>query len=256
MLFILLPAYNEGKDLRTLLEKIVQLKRILPYDFKIIIVNDGSTDDTEEVALFFKALLPIEVFSHEKNRGLGEALKSGLKKILPNLGKEDMVVTLDADNTHPPELIPEMVEKIVQGHHLVIASRFCPGGKEIGLKFSRKIFSRAAGFLLKLFFPFPGVNDYTSGYRAYKGHLLLQANNFYKEKLVESRGFTCMAELLIKLQKFNPQITEVSLILRYDLKKSKSKIKIIKTIIQYFHLIWRLKFDLNYKQSTINNQRV
>jgi len=261
MIFILLPAYNEGKALKQLLGNIARV--MVPCPYKIVLVNDGSTDETGEILRKLQVTgYGLQVITHEKNRGLGEALKSGLNYILPQLKNNDGVVTLDADNTHPPELIPLMVEKIKEGYELIIASRFCPGGKEIGLKFLRRLFSRGACWLLRLFFPYPRVNpvrngvplfrrkggisnevkDYTSGYRAYSGDLLKQATKLYGDKFVMEKGFTVMAEILIKLKKIRPKIAEIPLILRYDLKKGKSKIKIMRTIIQYFRLILKHKW--------------
>jgi len=238
MIYIILPAYNEEKGLSDLLGKIKETmnKEVITSTYQLVLINDGSTDRTEKIAYSFSKDLPLKIIHHEKNRGLGEALKSGLNYVLPCLKNEDIVVTLDADNTHPPELIPPMIEKISEGKQLIIASRFCPGGKEIGLHFSRRILSRGAYWLLNLFFPYPGVKDYTSGYRVYSGNLLKQANNFYREKLITEKGFPVMAEILSKLRKFKPKIAEIPLSLRYDLKKSKSKIKIVPTILRYFIL--------------------
>jgi len=240
MIYIFLPAYNEAEGLKNLLENISQVLR--NYVYKIILVNDGSTDATEKIACSFQTFLPIEIINHAGNRGLGEAFKTGMKRILRDLESQDIVVTLDADNTHPPSLIPQMVTKISKGLDLVIASRFCPEGKEIGLKFLRRLFSRGACWLLKLFFPYPEVKDYTSGYRAYLGELLTEATNSYGEELVTAKGFTVMAEILIKLRKFRPKVAEIPLILRYDLKKGKSKIKILRTIAQYFRLILKYRY--------------
>lgn len=240
MIYIILPAYNEEKGLGNLLEKIREIKD----DYQVVLVNDGSTDRTEEIAYSFSKSLPLRILTHKKNRGLGEALKSGLNYIIPRLEDKDIVITLDADNTHPPELIPVMAKKIGQGNQLLIASRFCPGGKEIGLSFFRRLLSRGAGWLLSFFFPYPGVKDYTSGYRAYSGNLLKQATNLYGDKFITEKGFTVMAEILIKLGKLKRDshfISEIPLVLCYDLKKSKSKIKIIRTIVRYFRLIFKHK---------------
>lgn len=243
MIYILLPAYNEEEGLSDLLKKIEEImnKEVITSAYQVVLINDGSTDQTEKIAYSFSKELPLNIITHKKNRGLGETLKSGLNHILPRLKNEDVVVTLDADNTHSPELIPQMIEKISNGEQLIIASRFCPGGKEIGLSFLRRILSRGAYWILSFFFPYPGVKDYTSGYRVYSGNLLKQASDFYGEKFITEKGFTVMAEILLKLGKLEPKITEIPLSLRYDLKKSKSKIKIIHTIWRYFILIFKEK---------------
>ena len=85
-----------------------------------------------------------------------------------NYGQGDILITLDADNTHNPNIIPNMVDKLVKEKlDVVIASRFAEGGKEIGLSIERKIYSRGAAAFLKLFFPIENVHDYSCGFRAY-----------------------------------------------------------------------------------------
>ncbi len=232
MIYIILPAYNEGTGLAELLAKIKGIKD----EYQVVLVNDGSNDQTAEIARIFAKDLPLKIITHEKNRGLGQALKSGVEYVLPRLGNTDVLVTLDADNTHPPELIPQMAEKIRQGNQIVIASRFYQGGKVIGLNLLRRFLSRGACSLFNLLFPYQGIRDYTSGYRAYSGNLITQAHNFYGENFITEKGFTVMAEILIKLKKLRPAVIEIPLLLRYDLKKSKSKIKIISTVMRYFVL--------------------
>lgn len=235
MTFIILPAYNEEKGLGKLLKKI---KETMNKDnYQVVLVNDGSTDRTEDVANSLSDFLPLKIVRHQKNRGLGETIKSGFGEISGILNPEDIVITMDADNTHPPELIPQMVEKIAKNYDLVIASRFCVGGKEIGLTFMRRMFSRGACLILRTLFPFPPVKDYTSGYRAYSGRLLNQAIQFYGEELIGERGFTVTAGVLLRLTKLKPMTAEIPMVLRYDLKEGESKIKILPTIFQYFSLI-------------------
>jgi dolichol-phosphate mannosyltransferase len=240
MIYIILPAYNEEKGLSDLLGEIKKTinKEVITFAYQVVLINDGSTDHTGEIAYSSAKNLSLRIITHEKNRGLGEALKSGLNYIFPYLKNEDVVITLDADNTHSPGLIPQMVEKINQeGEQLVIASRFCQGGKEVGLHFFRRFLSRGAYWILSFFFLYQGVKDYTSGYRAYSGNLLKQATALYGEKFITEKGFTVMVEILIKLRKLKPKICEIPLSLRYDLKKSKSKIKIVPTVVRYFILL-------------------
>jgi dolichol-phosphate mannosyltransferase len=144
---------------------------------------------------------------------------------------------MDADNTHSPALIPVMLENIKNGKDVVIASRYEEGGEEIGLSYSRRLFSAGASFLLKLFFAIPGVKDYTCGYRAYSGRVIKKAFDVYGGSFIEESGFTCMAEVIIKLNLLGCEISEVPLVLRYDLKKGRSKMKVLKTIRRYFILI-------------------
>jgi len=237
MLYILLPAYNEERDIGLLLQRIRAAMSEPATRYQVLVVNDGSTDGTAQVAAACRAEMPVELIEHPVNQGLGQAMLSGLRWAAGLLRNEDVLVTMDADNTHDPLLIGRMVLEIQSGADLVIASRYEKGGQEIGLSAARSLFSRGASILLKFFFPIRGARDYTCGYRAYRGELLRRAYRVYGDRLVEERGFTCMAEILIKLRAVGIRVAEVPLVLRYDLKSGKSKMKVLRTILRYFVLI-------------------
>jgi len=124
---------------------------------------------------------------------------------------------------------------------IVIASRYAPGGDEVGLTALRKVLSRGASFLLTLMTPVPGARDYTCGFRLYRAAMLRRAADAWGSRLVEEAGFTCMAEVLLKLGRGGARVTEYPLILRYDLKEGASKMKMMRTISRYFALIQRIR---------------
>jgi len=95
----------------------------------------------------------------------------------------------------------------------------------------------AASLLFRALFPIPGVRDYTCGYRAYRGAILQRAFATYRDQFIEESGFTCMAEILIKLRRLSVRAGEVPLILRYDLKSGTTKMKVTRTITRYWVLI-------------------
>jgi dolichol-phosphate mannosyltransferase len=186
--------------------------------------------------------MPVQILDHGVNKGLGQAMLTGLRHAAMLVNDEDVLVSMDADNTHEPLLIGAMLKKIravdgVRAADVVIASRYEKGGEEIGLSKIRSILSGGASSLLRIFFPIPGVKDYTCGYRAYRGDMLKRAYQVYGDRLVEERGFTCMAEILIKLRAIGARVAEVPLVLRYDLKSGMSKMKVVRTILRYFVLI-------------------
>lgn len=239
MIIILLPAYNEERDIRKLILRIHAAMQAGGMNYKVIVVNDGSTDGTVSAVTACQKEMPVELIDHGVNKGLGQAMLTGFRHVAMRLENEDVLVTMDADNTHDPNLISAMVEKVRGGADLVIASRYETGGEEIGLSGLRSFLSRGASGLLGLLFPLAGAKDYTCGYRAYRGSLVKDAFRIYGDKMVEERGFTCMAEILIKMRAMNARVVEVPLVLRYDLKSGRSKMKVLRTILRYFVLIAR-----------------
>jgi dolichol-phosphate mannosyltransferase len=121
----------------------------------------------------------------------------------------------------------------------VICSRFVDGGDDTTAPFGRRMLSRGAGALFRHTLDVDGVRDFTSGFRAYRATLLRRAAEHWGERLVEEQGFACMVELLLKLRHCDPVISEVPLPLRYDRKKSVSKLRLRRTMGQYAKLLVR-----------------
>ena len=252
MLYIVLPAYNEEKNIGIILNNIYHLSKKGNVNLRIVvvIVNDGSTDNTEKninkfVSSFSKSKkkLTIKKINHKKNKGLGAAIKSGFEYVVKISKNDDILISLDCDNTHPINLIYPMVKKIKSGRDVVIASRFKKNSKTIGVPLERKILSYAAAIIFKLLFPINNIKDYTCGYRAYRIHFLKQAMQKNKPFFSES-GFSAMVDILLQLKKFNKDINaeELPMILRYDLKSGKSKMVVKKNIIQTLKLIIKRRF--------------
>ncbi len=237
-IWLILPAFNEGANLSALLEGIAATIGAAGIPYGVIVVDDGSTDDTRAVAGALGEHLPVQVVAHPHNRGLARTIETGLVAVLSQANGTDVVVTMDADNTHPPDLIPRMVEEIRRGADLVIASRYAPGGAEEGVPLLRRVLSHGIGVLMRLRFGLHGVRDYSSGYRAYRAQLLHAATKRYGARLIESPGFTVMAELLLKLQPFRPRVVEVPLHLRYDRKRGGSKMRVLQTVVGYLSLLF------------------
>ena len=164
---------------------------------------------------------------------------------MENYEKDDLLVIMDSDNTQDPLIIPDLYEKICNNKlDIVVASRFVKGGKEEGVTFLRKILSRGAGIFCKILFNVPGLNDYTCGYRIYKVEFIKNLDSYYNENIISSKGFECMVEIIVKSKKLNAKIGEFPLVLKYDLKKGNSKMKIFKTIFGYFRLGYKFVLEL------------
>lgn len=118
--FVLLPAYNEVSALGKLIPRIGS---VLKSNYSIIVVDDGSDDETAHLCRKYSNQYPVKCVSHGVNRGLGAALRTGLEYILDDSSGADLLVVMDADNTHSPEHIKSMLEKI-DSSDIVIASRY------------------------------------------------------------------------------------------------------------------------------------
>ena len=239
-IIVALPAYNEALNIGPLLdnfESTLNLSMGFGFDRKYVIVDDGSADHTLRILREYADKIPLRIVVHEQNQGLGPTIRDALRTAAEEACQGDIVFTMDADNTHSPGLMPLMTQKILEGHDIVIASRFRKGARVIGLSWLRKCMSIGASMMMRMVFPMKEVRDYTCGFRAYKADLLRKAFAEYGEAFIDQKGFQCMSDILIKLRRFNPVAGEVPMILRYDFKKGNSSMKVARTVIQTLRLV-------------------
>jgi len=239
MICIILPAYDEVLSIDSLLNQIELVMKENQYDYKIVFVNDGSRDKTTEVLSVYLDKLPIEVISHKINRGLWETIRDGFERAAELCQPGDIIIRMDCDNTHDPKYIPSMVEKINEGFDVVIASRFQRGGGSSGVGAYRNLISRIANLVMKIFFPMKGVREYSCGYRAYRAELVQDALRIFGNEFIDLRGlgFTCTLEKLIKFRMMRAKIGEIPFELKYNLKRSPSKMVSSVTTLGYLVLI-------------------
>jgi dolichol-phosphate mannosyltransferase len=239
---IVLPAYNEEGNVGGLLKRI---DRDLSHDslpYRVVVVDDGSIDRTAEILADAARLLPVTVFRHERNQGLGAAIRDGLRIATEMAGEDDIIVTMDADETHSPAQIAGMIRRVEAGSDVVTASRFQPGAAVSGLTLHRRLISWAASLLMRVCFPTPGVRDYTCGFRAYRAAALRAASDKFGPALVDQAGFQCMADILLKLRRMDLVFGEVPMVLRYDVKRGVSKMKIGRTAAGTLRMLLKRRF--------------
>jgi dolichol-phosphate mannosyltransferase len=237
---VVLPAYNEAAALPPLFDRLANLART--EKLTVWVVDDGSTDATAATAATAGTGAPgldVRLVRHEVNLGLGQAVRSGLRAVLAAADGDDVVVVMDADDTHDPALIPLLRAEISAGADVAICSRFVAGGDDSSAPYGRRLLSRGAAVLFRRTLRVDGVRDFTSGFRAYRVSLLDRAARHWGERLIEEQGFACMVELLLKLRHCEPVISEVPLLLRYDRKPGASKLKLGRTLLQYLRLLLR-----------------
>ena len=249
-IILALPAYNEAKAITGLLEAAAETFAALKanpnacYEGRVIVVDDGSADNTAEVVRAYAATapFPVEVVPHEKNKGLGQAILTSLRASLDRCNSEqDVIVNMDADNTHPPDVIPAMIALLDGDADIVIASRYRKGAKQVGVPFNRRMMSLGARWLFKFRLNLPGVRDYTCGFRAYHASTIRRAFELYGDQLITRQGFACTDEVLVNFSRMQPRpkIAEVPFILRYDRKEGASKLELWKTVRETLKMLWK-----------------
>jgi dolichol-phosphate mannosyltransferase len=235
MIIILLPAYNEEKSLSSLMEKMQKFFKSFNENYKIIVCNDGSVDQTQEILEKYQKIIPIEIIQHPVNRGLAETVRDLFERAVQITNKDDIILRLDCDDTHEPKFLINIIDKIREGFDVVTASRFVPGGGQHGVSFYRGFVSRCANIFMKIFFPIKGLKEYSCGYRGYKAKKIHEAIEFYGNDFIQLKGlgFTCTLEKLVKLKLIGATFSEVPFVLRYDQKKSESKMVSSVTTLGY-----------------------
>lgn len=225
MILVLLPAYNEELSLPILIPKLINALSAFGEDYKIIVCNDGSSDCTQILIDKYAKNFPIENIQHKINRGLGESIRDLFEKAVEIASVGDVIIRMDCDDTHEPEFIPSIIKKIRDGYDVVIASRFIPGGGQMGLSSYRRFISKCANLFMKIFFPIAGVREYSCGFRGYRAEKIQESIAFFGNNFIQLKGFgfTCTLEKLIKLKLMGAKFGEIPFILRYDQKQSVSK---------------------------------
>ena len=153
---VIIPAYNEAGSIGDIVSEI---KSLYP-DFEVIVINDGSVDDTVTEAKKAGAT----VYSHPYNVGNGAAIKSGIR-----IAAGDIVVFMDGDGQHNPQEIAKFL-KYMPEYDLVVGERSTADQASIGRAVGNKLYNWFASYVAKF-----SIKDLTSGFRAIK---LSVARNF------------------------------------------------------------------------------
>ncbi len=160
-LAVIIPTYNERENLPELIYRIENcLKKM--KDFEIIIVDDNSPDGTGEIAEdLAKSYSNIKVVHRPRRMGLASAIIDGLRHT-----NAELIAVMDADLQHPPELLPILIDKMINDDaEVVIASRYCPGGSVGNWSLLRQIISKVATKIARILIPrISNVSDPLSGY--------------------------------------------------------------------------------------------
>lgn len=228
---VVIPTFNEKGNIVLLINQIQKTVALYSIPFEIIIVDDNSPDNTAlEVRKKIKNNQLVKLFLRKNERGLASAILFGIKK-----AKGEIIIGMDADFNHPPQLIPKLINQI-KNYDFVVASRFIKGG---GMEDKlRYFFTLLFNFFLKYILGFPTM-DNMSGFNAIKRKKLF---SLPLEKIYQGYGEYHL-RLLWYAKKHGLKIKEIPVY--YPKRKfGESKSNLFKMFFSYFYTALKLKFKI------------
>ena len=216
-IIVTIPAYNEEKTIESMIRGIKKVMGAFRYKYSILVIDDGSSDDTAKAAKKAGAI----VYSHPKNYGLAETFRTEMSYAVEL--KPDVIVHIDADSQYLPKEIPKLVEEIKKGYDLVLGSRFMGKIEEMPLtkRLGNMTFSRIVSQITGL-----KISDAQTGFRAFTRELA--------QKLVIISGHTYTQEQIIRAVKNKFRIKEVPIYFA----KRKDKSRLISNPYSYALKAW------------------
>ncbi len=215
-----IPAYNEEATIAAVVRKVKEvLGKHRNYSYRVLVVDDGSTDRTAEAARAEGA----HVYSHPKNYGLAETFRTEIQQFLKLRPEADVMVHIDADGQYKAEEIPILLKKIEEGYDFVLGSRFrghiesMPLLKRIGNKAFSSVISQITG---------TRISDAQSGFRAFTREVA--------EAVPIISGHTYTQEQVIKVVKSKFRLTEVPVYFA----ERKGKSRLIRNPFEYAVKAW------------------
>lgn len=195
---LVLPTYNEAENLQRFIESVLQSAP----GIHVLVIDDDSPDGTGAIADSLSAAHPaVRVIHRHLERGLGSAYRTGFR--LVHGEPYDVVVTMDADFSHDPKEIPQMIRLVESGADVVVGSRYCPGGMIADWPWHRRALSKWANRYTRIML---GVraSDCTSGYRAYRAAAL----DAIETENVPGDGYVFLSQIIYRAGKAGLRIME------------------------------------------------
>jgi glycosyltransferase involved in cell wall biosynthesis len=189
---VIVPTYNESENIASLVAQLLGL----PLDVHVIVVDDNSPDGTGEIAerLARQHRGRVTAIHRSGKLGLGTAYVAGFKQALS--ADADLILTMDADFSHNPRYIPEMVARVDRGYDLVIGSRYVDGGGTSGCTTGRKLLSYGANVFARTVLGLH-AHDATAGFRCYRRQVLEDVGL----DEIKADGYSFLIEMLFRVQR-------------------------------------------------------
>jgi len=200
---VIVPTYNECENITRLVTQLRDLpEQSHVGSVHVVIVDDNSPDGTGEIADMLAADSHVHVIHREGKLGLGTAYRAGFKFGLAHGYR--YLCTMDADFSHDPQSLPDLLDKAASGYDLVVGSRYVPGGKIVGCTWLRQIISYSANWLAHLILGV-ATHDCTAGFRCYRRAVLETLDL----DAIFSSGYSYLVEMAFYCQQAGFRIGEV-----------------------------------------------
>ena len=237
MIYVCIPAHNEASTIGVLLWKVRRVLGEFDRDYRLVVHDDASTDDTQAVLERYRRTVPLTVLESNEQIGYSASVEKLLRHVVEEAPypKRDCAVVLQGDFTEDPEDVVGLV-RVLEGGADIVAGAMEQGDRALprGVRVVRML-SRA---LLRGVVARAPVSDPLSGLRAYRVIVLKKAlrDRPVEQPLLESQGWASNVELLGRLAPHARRIAESPLGLRYDLQQRESRFKPWRTFMDLARL--------------------
>jgi dolichol-phosphate mannosyltransferase len=235
-LVFVVPVYNEAENLPRLLADFEARPALFEHGGRLILVDDGSTDETPALAASYSGPAPLELVRLGRNQGPGVAFRTGFAAALADCPDDALVVTLEGDTTSDLDALPLMLERAADGADLVLAD-----WRMLNVGTTRRLLSHAAGFVVRRALGLK-AKTVSSFFRVYRASALRRGIERYGDELVSEPGFVCKAEILVKLTALGARVEEVPVRLDWSRRLGKSKMPVFRTMFAYWRMLLRFRW--------------
>jgi len=237
VIYVCIPAHDEASTIGVLLWKIRKVMGEFGRDYRAVVLDDASTDDTREVLQRYRRSLPLTALRSDERLGYAGSVERLLRHVVDEAPypKRDCAVVIQGDFTESPDDVVNLV-KILEGGADIVAGCLAPGASPVPrpVRVTRRLARLAMGGALRK----APVSDPLSGLRAYRVIVLKKALRDLPEgrRLVDSEGWAANVDLLRLLAPHARRIAEAPLQLRYDRRTRPSRFQAFPTLLSLIRL--------------------
>lgn len=224
MISFIFPAYNEAENLRRFPSEVIPVFNRLGEPYEILIVDDGSFDDTAAVARSLNG--PVRLAQHDRNRGLGAAIRTGIRE-----AKGDVLVTMDTDLTFSPALVPSLLERFRRGDADVVSGSPKLAGYGKDIPSYRVLIGKVSTLVYSLLFG-RRITAVSPVFRLYRRTDVIDLP-------LQATGFDINAEILFHLIQRGKRVAEVPAPLTQRVH-GESKLNYPREMKRHLRLVWRM----------------